>query len=387
MSGSGILISCQNRVIQARIHQLLQQKAAGQDIQPFEESAHEFGGCEYRLVVGAPAGAAPSAAPGGAPLSVRLYFSMPSLPPPFQKQARVVGADVMAHVAAAFQGVAALVPPPPGPPAPPPPAPAPAPVTTAAAAGAAGAKGPPRASCAPCPAPTPVVALEVDVPLLSRLSEGQREGWSRALASLRVLLAGHPIRQVFQALEAGTLQGGPPLLCCNTPGQAYVIKPAGPDAVALVFPLVFSSRQDAAIGVACLQEFVEARRGAALGRAPIVSYSARDVPGEMTGVDLSPVLGPGGGSLVNGGYLTFSLSRRHVAGPQQEGLVWLLACLHHFVHYHVKATKSMMHSRMRRRVAAMVDLLGGAAAGAAGGVAAAAAAAAAGGGAGLAAAP
>ncbi|KAG2483724.1 hypothetical protein HYH03_017442 [Edaphochlamys debaryana] len=80
---------------------------------------------------------------------------MPSLPPPFQKQ--VVGADVMAHVAAAFQGVATLVPPPPGPPAPPPPPPAPTPTP----AGAAGAKGPPRASCAPCPAPTPVVALEV----------------------------------------------------------------------------------------------------------------------------------------------------------------------------------------------------------------------------------
>ena len=38
------------------------------------------------------------------------------------------------------------------------------------------------------------VALDVDVALLARLSAGQREGWSRSLASLRLLLAGHPIR-------------------------------------------------------------------------------------------------------------------------------------------------------------------------------------------------
>ncbi|KXZ52667.1 ARPC2 protein [Gonium pectorale] len=198
----------------------------------------------------------------------------------------------------------------------------------------------------------------------------KQDGWSRSLASVRLLLAGHPIRQVLRALEAGSLAAGPPVVCCNTPGQVYIIKPAA-ESVALVFPIRFRSRQDAAIGVACLQEFVDARRGPSLGRAPTCAYSPREAPREVADVDLSSVLEPGG---LSGGFLTFTLSRRHVAGPQVEGVVWSMATLHQFVAYHVKATKAMMHSRMRRRVASMVELLqqsgaagGGAGAGAASG--------------------
>ncbi|PNH07038.1 hypothetical protein TSOC_006552, partial [Tetrabaena socialis] len=70
--------------------------------------------------------------------------------------------------------------------------------------------------------------------------------------------------------------------------------------------------------------------------------------------DLSSVLGPGG---CNGGYLTFSFTRRHVSGPQMEGVVWSMATLHQFVAYHVKASKALMHTRMRRRVESMTALL------------------------------
>eukprot|EP00198_Chlamydomonas_reinhardtii_P014236 XP_001703573.1 predicted protein [Chlamydomonas reinhardtii] len=111
----------------------------------FEESAYEFGGCEYRLCVSAsPAvaaaapGASVAAAGGCGGLTVRLEFSLPRLPAAFQRQ--VLGPEVRAALAAAFQGVARLLP------------------DTAAAGGQ------------------------------------EREGWSRSLASLRLLLAGHPIR-------------------------------------------------------------------------------------------------------------------------------------------------------------------------------------------------
>ncbi|KAG2426423.1 hypothetical protein HYH02_014782 [Chlamydomonas schloesseri] len=338
----------------------------------------------------------------GGGVTVRLEFSLPRLPAAFQRQ--VLGPDVRAALAAAFQGVARLLPPSEASSStasPPPPPPA-----AAAAAGPEAASSASTSTSASTSASSSV-ALEVDVGLLARLSAGQRQGWSRSLASVRLLLAGHPIRQVFLALEAGSLRAGPPVVCCNTPGQVYVIKP-GDEGVTLVFPLRFSSRQDTAMGVACLQEFVEARRGAALGRAPVVAYSSREPPGEMAGVDLSQFLPPllstassrtslaaaaaaaaaaataaasGGGADATpqqprphpqhahnaypGGYLSFSFSRRHVTGPQMEGVVWSMACLHAFVAYHVKACKAMMHSRMRRRVASMCDLLGGPAAAAA----------------------
>ncbi|GFR45830.1 hypothetical protein Agub_g7194, partial [Astrephomene gubernaculifera] len=326
---SGILINCQNRIIQSRILQLIQQKAAGIDIQPFEEHAYEFGGCEYLLVAGRGGG-------------LRLLLGLPQLEGSFQQQ--VLGPDVMEAVAAAFRGVATVSQP------------------STAPAAAAAAEGDQQQQ-AQQQQGRYQVALDVDLALLCRLSGGQREGWSRSLASLRLLLAGHPLRQVFRALEAGSLSAGPPVVCCNTPGQVYIIRPVSPDCVALVFPLRFTSRQDCAIGVACMQEFVEARRGASLGRAPSCNYLVREVPRELAGVDLSSLLGSAGGGSGgghSGGYLVFSLTRRHVAGPQMEGVVWSLATLHQFIAYHVKATKAMMHSRMRRRVAAMTDLLGAA---------------------------
>ena len=46
------------------------------------------------------------------------------------------------------------------------------------------------------PEPPYQVALEVDVALLARLSGPQQDGWSRSLASLRLMLAGHPLRWV-----------------------------------------------------------------------------------------------------------------------------------------------------------------------------------------------
>ncbi|EFJ40594.1 actin-related protein ArpC2 [Volvox carteri f. nagariensis] len=285
--GSGTMISCQNRIIQNRIIQLIQQKAAG--IEP-----------------------------------------------------KVLGPQVVEEVAAAFRGIAT--------------ASEPSTQETHEKHDA-----PQTAPANPQPAPPGGryhVALDIDLPLLARLSAAQQDSWSRSLASLRLLMVGHPLRQVFRALEAGSLAPGPPLVCCNTPGQVFVIKPAS-ESVALTFPLRFSGRQDTAIGVAFLQEFVEARRGPSLGRAPTCSYQLKEPPGELAGLDLSGmgVGGPGGGGC-NGGYLTLTLTRRHVSGPQMEAVVWILATLPHFVSSHVKATKAMLRSRMRRRVMSMIELLG-----------------------------
>ncbi len=47
----------------------------------------------------------------------------------------------------------------------------------------------------------------------------------------------------------------------------------------------------------------------------------------------------------SGGCLVVTLGRRHVAGPQQEGVVWAMATLHHFVAYHIKATKVRRRER------------------------------------------
>ncbi len=83
--------------------------------QPFEEHAYEFGGCEYKLVVlpaGGAAGAGAAAGAAGGPAGpcprVRLLVRLAELGGAYRDQ--VLGREVVAGVAAAFQGVAALMP-------------------------------------------------------------------------------------------------------------------------------------------------------------------------------------------------------------------------------------------------------------------------------------
>lgn len=216
------------------------------------------------------------------------------------------------------------------------------------------------------PEPPYHVALDIDLKLLARLSQQQQQQWATLLASVRMLVVGHPLREQFRALEAGTIQHGPAVCCCNVPGQIYFVKPS-PDSVSVVFPIRFTTRQDSAIGIAFLQEFAEARRAPALGRAPTCAYypparvaaaAAAAIPGELAGVDVAAALGPDARGVANGGFLVFVFSQRHVAGPQQDSLVWAMATLHHFISTNVKASKTLMHARMRRRVKSMLDTLG-----------------------------
>lgn len=78
------------------------------------------------------------------------------------------------------------------------------------------------------------------------------------------------------------------------------------------------------------------------------------IPGELDGLILDKVLPKGAAS---GGFLVFAFSAAHVSGPQQESVVWTMATLPHFLSYHIRAAKSMMHTHMRKRVEVMLGVM------------------------------
>lgn len=79
------------------------------------------------------------------------------------------------------------------------------------------------------------------------------------------------------------------------------------------------------------------------------------IPGELEGVELERLLPSK--AAASGGFLVFAFSAPHVAGPQQEGVVWTMATLPAFLHYHIRAAKTMMHTHMRRRVEVMLGVM------------------------------
>ena len=83
-----------------------------------------------------------------------------------------------------------------------------------------------------------------------------------------------------------------------------------------------------------LQEFVEARRTAALGLSPACSYQGcKSQPLELQGVPPQLI------GNANGGYMCFTFFRRHVCGPQLEHVLWSCCTFYYLIGYHIKCCK------------------------------------------------
>ncbi|KAH6568586.1 hypothetical protein BASA62_005383 [Batrachochytrium salamandrivorans] len=107
---------------------------------------------------------------------------------------------------------------------------------------------------------------------------------------------------------------------------------------------------DKIYGKVFLQEFVDARRQPAIQNAPQVLYSAREPPLELRGVS-----GLRDSNTV--GYVTFVLFPRHFHGANAYDAISRIQLFRDYFHFHIKASKAYMHSRMRTRVETFLKVL------------------------------
>ncbi|KAF8322556.1 arp2/3 complex subunit [Clavulina sp. PMI_390] len=125
---------------------------------------------------------------------------------------------------------------------------------------------------------------------------------------------------------------------------------ASPDRVTVVFSTVFKEETDRIFGKVFLQEFVDARKTAALQNAPQVLYTNRDPPLEirhLRGLKNSEDVG----------YVTFVLFPRHFSPTTKEDTISRIQLFRDYLHYHIKCSKAYMHSRMRHRVSEFLKIL------------------------------
>nr|AFK48145.1 unknown [Medicago truncatula] len=125
---------------------------------------------------------------------------------------------------------------------------------------------------------------------------------------------------------------------------------ASHDRVTVIFSTVFREETDRIFGKVFLSEFVDARRRA-IQNAPQVLYR-NDPPLEIRGL---PGLRDDGTGDV--GYITFVLFPRHLTAQRREETISHIQTFRDYFHYHIKAAKAYMHSRMRRRVADFLKVL------------------------------
>ncbi|CAK7273135.1 Arp complex subunit [Sporothrix epigloea] len=147
----------------------------------------------------------------------------------------------------------------------------------------------------------------------------------------------------------GVREGGEVMAIHYREEEAIYCK-ASHDRVTVIFSTVFREETDRVFGKVFIQEFVDARRRA-IQNAPQVLFR-NDPPLELQGVP--GIKNTGTGEI---GYVTFVLFPRHLTPQRMPEVISHIQTFRDYFHYHIKASKAYIHSRMRRRTADFLQVL------------------------------
>lgn len=152
-----------------------------------------------------------------------------------------------------------------------------------------------------------------------------------------------------ESAPEGVREGGEVMAIHYRDEEAIYIK-ASHDRVTVIFSTIFREETDRIFGKVFLQEFVDARRRA-IQNAPQVLF--RNEPP----LELQNVRGLADGSNGEVGYVTFVLFPRHLTPQRRQETISHIQTFRDYFHYHIKASKAYIHSRMRRRTADFLQVL------------------------------
>ncbi|KAL1303643.1 hypothetical protein AAFC00_007000 [Neodothiora populina] len=206
-------------------------------------------------------------------------------------------------------------------------------------------------------------SIEVDLETLPAEQEA-KDDLIRRISLLRRNAMAAPFEQAFdeyaalkeeaskytsESAPAGMKEGGAVKTVHYRDEEAIYIK-ASPDRVTVIFSTIFREETDRIFGKVFLQEFVDARRRA-IQNAPQVLFR-NDPPLELQGLPGLPTAGAG-----EVGYITFVLFPRHLAAARREDVISHIETFRDYFHYHIKAAKAYINTRMRRRTADFLQVL------------------------------
>ncbi|KAI2636912.1 P34-Arc-domain-containing protein [Hypomontagnella submonticulosa] len=206
-------------------------------------------------------------------------------------------------------------------------------------------------------------SVQVDLENLPADNEGREELVKKVSLLKRNAMAApfeHAYAEHYKLKEAaskytseeapqGLREGGEVMSIHYRDEEAIYVK-ASHDRVTVIFSTIFREETDRVFGKVFIQEFVDARRRA-IQNAPQVLFR-NDPPLELQGV-------PGVQATSSGevGYVTFVLFPRHLTPQRMPDVISHIQTFRDYFHYHIKASKAYIHSRMRRRTADFLQVL------------------------------
>ncbi|KAH8733106.1 Arp2/3 complex, 34 kd subunit p34-Arc-domain-containing protein [Phaeosphaeriaceae sp. PMI808] len=206
-------------------------------------------------------------------------------------------------------------------------------------------------------------SVQVDLENLPEDQEG-KDDLIRRISLLKRNAMAAPFEQAFdefhklqeeaskytsEAAPQGIAEGGETRAIHYREEEAIYVK-ASHDRVTVIFSTVFREETDRIFGKVFLQEFVDARRRA-IQNAPQVLFR-NEPPLELQGF---PGVNTSGSGEI--GYITFVLFPRHLTKQRRAEVISHIQTFRDYFHYHIKASKAFIHSRMRKRTADFLQVL------------------------------
>ena len=168
------------------------------------------------------------------------------------------------------------------------------------------------------------------------------------LSALKRNVLGAPLDQCFAALKGSTSAQLSPIQIPYRKHEKIYIQPQA-DRIVVVYSVCFDDTTDQAIARVFLQEYAEA--GRRVNNAPPISFG-RDPPLELRNV---PGLKANSDHV---GYLSVAVFPSHVdTDAKKASAISMIQGFRNYLHYHIKTTKSYLHSRMRTRVDLLLHVL------------------------------
>ena len=186
------------------------------------------------------------------------------------------------------------------------------------------------------------VALEFDCDKIA-----DPAGFLEKVSMLKRHVLSGPMHRAFSALVAKKSDGMPVMRIDYRKGESIFVCPSATKIV-VIFLVDFIDVTDKALAKVFLQEFMEAQRSVRM--APPVSYSPKAAPSELAGLAMKH-------SPDAAGFISFALEEIHIKGDRLENAMTLLSGFRNYLHYHIKASKTYLHMRMRKRVAGWLQVL------------------------------
>jgi len=190
----------------------------------------------------------------------------------------------------------------------------------------------------------PESGFDVSIKYSMKEIQGAREKHVTDISMLKAWLTASPILQAMESADSGQQLNGMVDVPLRDSKERLWVQQDGPDRITCLFSVHFDDADDIVFAKVFFSELKKSMQG-----APSCDFNFAP-PGELKNIkDL-----PRGTDI---GYVTFVVFDRHFKGPKKDNAAFTLTTFRNYLHYHIKCSKSHLHTRMRNRTENLLKIL------------------------------